>query len=336
MLTFFAPKSLLSKHLLLWLPLVCIISLHGWEFPTTKGRPAVIFEASPGVYLKGPETHVSVLYQASGNTLTDPFGNQRKVNDWHPAVGVRASAQIMANNKQSMEFLYYGLFNWTPVKASEATNGVGVNTAPFTTDDWASADKVEWRTHTKYNSYELAAWFHLTPRYEDYFSFSVLAGGRFFQLEDIDTFFAFSSLVEPIPTPSEMRTSSDNWIRGAEVGLEVYCRPLSYLIWALQGRGGLGADTITRSIYLTDDNNTTLIADYDEDDHTLVSAWGEFIPYVIFQNNQLYFRFTGIFTYISKYSPSDLSFNKARKITDIKSKYKYILAGGFVGVGYVF
>lgn len=327
------------KNFLLLSAFGAMSTIAAWEFPTTKGRPAFIVEVAPGFLLKGPKSHRSVLYKVSDGELTNPFGKTTKVDDWSPTVGMRASATLMANNKQAMEFLYMGLFNWTPEKAVTDSSGVGVNTEPYTTNDWDSATKIQWSTKDSYNSYQLGAWFYVTPRFEDYFSFGLTGGLRFFNIVDKDLFFAFTDYLgidEPPPIPSRMIATSDNWIRGGEFGVEVYCRLLSYFAWAIQARGGVGADFVNRKTYITDDSNATLVADIERSTKTRVSGWGEFSPYVIFHNRNFYFRLQGVGTFIARVADSSKSFLKTRHVTDIKFENEYTVAGGFLGVGYIF
>ena len=321
------------------LPLLATLSilpplLGGWENPTTKGRPAFIFEVGPGFLVKGKDSKVSVLYQVDGSgNLTDPFGNTQRVG-YEVGVGLRALAQVMANNKESVEFIYTGLFNWTRQKGvSNTSTGVGVLTAPYTTTDWQSADKITWSSKTSYNSYDATMWWHLTPRYEDYFSFSLLAGARSINISDEDLFFSFKTLTAK---PSQLKAISNNWLVGGEVGFEIYCRPLSFIAWAVQFRGAVLSDGVTRSIYLTDLANSTVVANTDDDDARKIAGMGEAIPYIVLQNNKLYAKLLGSITYIGNISSSATSFKKTRKITDIKFSRKFLIAGAFLDIGYVF
>ncbi len=324
--------------------------LLAWEYPTTKGRPALIVEVAPGVLFKGPQTTSPALYQSSDGVLSTPFSNTENIG-WEPTVGMRASLQVMADNKQSMEFVYVGLYNWTRRKSSQEINGVGINTSPYETVDWASSDRIQWDIKTSFNSYDLCAWFHLTPRFEDYFSFSLLAGGRFINIVDTNTFFSFGATDLTIPSTdtdaliisaltspaSVLRAETDNWLRGGEIGFEVMCRPVSYFSWAIQLRGAGFVDDVSRSIYITDANNSVVIVDsQDNNETTRFSALGEFLPYVLIQNKQLYFRIMGTGTWIGNVSTTAPSFDKIRRVTDIKFQNTFTLAGGYVGIGYIF
>lgn len=305
-----------------------------WVYPQTKKRPVLILDVAPGVLFKGPSSKVSVLYNVdSDGNLTDPFGNTQRVN-WDAAIGLRASAQVMANNKGSADFIYTGLFNWTRDKtAQDVDNGVGVLTSPYTTDDWQNADKIEWSTKTSFNSYELAMWHHITPRYEEIFSFSFMLGGRFINIIDTDLFFSFKTLAQK---PSILRAETDNWLRGGGFGFEVACRPLSYLMWTVQLKGDFFADAIERNIRLTDDQNTNVVADTTDLDRTVVAGLGEAVPALVIQNNRFFFKFTGTVTYIVNLSTTAPSFEKIRKITDIKTTPKFFLGGIYIGAGYIF
>ena len=205
--------------------------VEGWDQPRTKGRTAFILEVGPGFLCKGPRSTTSVLYQVDtqGN-LTDPFGSTRNVG-WQTGVGLRASAQVLANNREGAEFLYTGLFNWTPFKTvTNDSNGVGVLTSPYTTTDWAGATEITWSTKTSYNSYEILIWYYVSPRFEDYFSIAVNFGGRFINIVDTDLFFSFATIAS---TPSELKATTNNWLRGGEVGFEFSVRPLSYFNWGV-------------------------------------------------------------------------------------------------------
>ena len=206
---------------LLGLPLV----MEGWEEPRTKGKIAFLLEVGPGFLYKGPTSTQSVLYQVDNNgNLTDPFGGTRKTG-WQVGVGMRASAMVLANNKEAAEFLYTGLFNWTPFKSvTNTSTGVGILTSPYTTNDWQGASTINWSTRTKYNSYEILMWFFVTPRYENYFSLAVNFGGRFINITDRDH---FTSFLAPETTPSQLTVETNNWLRGGEVGLQFNVRPLS-------------------------------------------------------------------------------------------------------------
>ncbi len=308
--------------------------LQSWEEPRTRERTAFVIEVGPGVLFKGPKSKLSALYQVdSQGNLTDPFGNTRSV-DWQTGVGIRASAEVISHNKEGAEFLYTGLYNWTPYQAaSNSTTGVGVLTSPYTTTDWEGAEKITWSTATSYNSYELIMWFYVTPRFENFFSFAVNFGGRFINIVDTDLFYSFYTQTS---TPSELSAQTNNWLRGGEVGFEINVRPLSYFNWGVILKGAGFADSINRSIYLTDLDNTTVVADTNSYSETAASGLGEALPYIGIQNRYFTMKLLGDFVYIGNISTTAKSFNKIRKVTDIKFTNKFLLQGVFVDIGCVF
>ncbi len=232
--------------------------------------------------------------------------------------GVRALVEMNLGQKNSIEAVYTGLFNWNNHgSATDSTYTFSVPTSPYLNEDWTDFYYFHYHYRSQLNSGELSYWRHVTPRYVNYFSFSWMIGLRYIDFRD--------SIHKNNGTGQVGDTASVkaiNRMGGAQVGLELQCNSSKRFTWAIQVKGGGYADFVSRKTIFNDLGNTELIVNSEQSrvkkDFTL-----ELIPYIMYRINPIYLRlaYDRVILFNPVFAPRQLS---AAKFVDEVYTHNYV------------
>lgn len=215
------------------------------------------------VFRKTMEPH-GFLYATGeeGGDTTYAVENMSRM-DFRFKSGVMAGIAFSPTAEHTVELSYKGLIEWEQIrKANSPTNQLVVPTFPLTTHDWVDTTFVQIDYHAKFNTVELLYWNHVTPRYVDYFAFAWIIGVPGIKLTDRMVYNTTKEYPSNIGTfTDQYKISISNEMIGAEIGLDFEHNPMCYFTWGLQGKFGLMANMIEKTVFLNDQNSTEILVD---------------------------------------------------------------------------
>lgn len=171
-------------------------------------------------------------------------------------LGISAAIKLFATVYSTWELRFTGPFNWKGTdKVSSLYDGLKIP-GPFAskTHDYIHARKMRGSYISNFWNAEFNYWRHVTPRFYDYFSFSFIAGCRFFEIHEKVTL----DFVRHDST-SHYKVRTEDWAFGPQVGFDIEYNPFRSFTWGLVLKvGGLFNRGTGRST-MTDFNNTITI-----------------------------------------------------------------------------
>lgn len=183
--------------------------------------------------------------------------------DFEP--GFKITASYLHNQKHSLEGAYLGNFQW---KGNKTYSGrklfypfvkqEGNTFIPNDTLDYVKATKVKGRYRSSLWTSELNYLYHVTPRNVDYFSFTVLAGGRYADVNE-----KLKLIYQRDLSVSDYKVGTRSQTFGPQVGFDFQLCAIKNWIWALGGKFGLLANYGDQKTKVLDnDNSVTLISSH--------------------------------------------------------------------------
>lgn len=181
------------------------------------------------------------------------------IHDMHFNLGFSAALKIFQSIYSTWEGRYAGGFAWKGQKTRSCPGNLNIdgNVADQTVD-YQFADRAKTRYLSKMYTPELNYWHHVTPRYTDHFSFSWMAGLRYFDIDEkVKLYFTKNGQT------SRYRLRTDNTSFGLQIGFDFEYNPYHFLTWGLIGKvGGLFNRDKQRTLML-DQGNTVVIRKID-------------------------------------------------------------------------
>jgi hypothetical protein len=174
---------------------------------------------------------------------------------WEP--GVKGTICYTPSVLRSVEFSVAWVAEW---HASLVRCGDNTMRFPFTTTDYTQDYNFAWRAKATYASqlwdFEGNYWRHITPRGENYYSVSAIAGLRGIYLGEHSRL----QYTTP-PDTSDFSAHSKNRLFGFQGGLCIQMNPGAHDLWSFEliPKVGLLTNWINASSWLGDVNNTVVV-----------------------------------------------------------------------------
>jgi hypothetical protein len=173
------------------------------------------------------------------------------VNDFDFEPGYRVGLTYMQNPRISFEGNFLWVAEWEGEKTVHGDQSLSF---PFKdssfTQDFNNASEAKGEYKSNFWDAEFNFWRHFNPRRVDYFCLSMIAGLRYFHLDE-----SFKLTMVKPPDTSSYHTHTSNKMLGAQVGLDFQMNPTRWLSWEMFAKvGGMANHTESR-ILLKDQNN---------------------------------------------------------------------------------
>lgn len=187
------------------------------------------------------------------------IGSNKLVNDMHFDPGLSVALKIFYGLRSTWEMRYTGLFNWMGKKKISCVQNLRIP-GPFAnqTIDYNYADHAKTEYRSDFYNAELNYWRHVTPRHTDFFSFSWIAGLRFFNIDEkLKLYFT------RVTSTSRYRVRTNSRAFGPQIGFNLEYNPYRFLTWGLTMKGGGLFDRGKQKTLMLDNNNSTVLKDHD-------------------------------------------------------------------------
>jgi hypothetical protein len=192
---------------------------------------------------------MSLLYNANGAIV-------RGFRTFSPYYNVAAYAEIeiSPDNYNSFNLSYLGPLKILHRNLFNRTANVNLGqifTAPYTTSDWGDLFRYEYKESMELNLFTAEYWYHLTPRFIDYFSCSLSAQARLLFLSDYYDVKSSDGVLKNL-----LNINIDDDMFGGWFGFHMNGRPLTRWAWNLEFGGGAYGNWVQKGIYLQDRGGT--------------------------------------------------------------------------------
>lgn len=179
------------------------------------------------------------------------------INHFEFEPGYRVGGWLSPNHHWSLEGNYFWIHEW---KGSKYKKGNSNLIFPFRnltyTHDFFDADRAKGSYKSNLWGAEANIWCHLTARRADYFSFSVIGGFRYFNLDE-----RFKLNMTRQHSTSSYKIKTENHLGGAQLGFNLQVNPTKVLVWEAILKGGLYAIKGEQKTFLGDFGNTVVLRD---------------------------------------------------------------------------
>lgn len=205
--------------------------------------------------------NVPIVYLSSTTTNNLTANIEETAQNITPryATGTRIQGELNPNPLETAQFVFIGFINWqqnglfiAPEKniyiPIEGIEGL---------DNWQNIANLYYSYHDQIFSFELSYWRHLTPRFSDYFSFSILGGLRYIGLKDRLEYLASQAS----EAQNTLRVQQNNRIIGVQTGLDINYRVTERFFWVNEFKFTLAPNFIEQQIFLTDDSPEAVVND---------------------------------------------------------------------------
>ncbi len=177
--------------------------------------------------------------------------------DYEP--GFRVGAYYHPSERRSLELLYLDCGKW---HSEKEVNGDDDLSFPFKccnyTHDFREASEAKAKYNSNFWTAEFNYWRHVTPRFEDYFSVSWLAGLRYVNLHE-----KFNVAFLRDANESHYRISVENYMPGIQLGGNVQFNPQRSWSWDLTAKIGVLVDIAEQKTYLGDYNDSVTLRNHE-------------------------------------------------------------------------
>ncbi len=180
------------------------------------------------------------------------------VNDFDFAPGYRVGLTYMADAVNGFEwnFLYLQPWHGDKKERGDADLSFPFSDANFDKDFHdASVAGAEYESH--FWDLEFNYWCYFTPRRIDYFSFSGIAGLRYFHWDE-----EFELKMFNPPDRSSYNVETENRIFGVQLGLDLQWNPTHWLSWDIFAKVGGMVNHCEQETFLGDLDNTVELHDF--------------------------------------------------------------------------
>ncbi len=298
-----------------------------------KNEVGVSCEVDYWVVLRDKLQNIQLFYNmTSDGTYIPIIDNLNKKTNFDITNGVKVKANFNPNTQVGLEILFSGLLHWHLFKRYNNVDQIATTPTiilnPYSTNDWSQFNTIGYKNKSYFNSYEISCWNHLSPRYIDYFAFSVMCGGRAIYFKD-------NMLLQNINAgrTNDFTMDVKNFPIGVQLGFDFQNTPYDRFTWAILVKGGLYANFIEKNLELKDNGNTTIIENKSIDKvETLFSI--DVNPYITL--NLLPFYINLGFEWLNLFNTEFAIYqvNKYIKIDQIKKSNRHLqLFSGYIGLG---
>ncbi len=198
-----------------------------------------------------------ILAYNSATTAAALEANQQ-VSDFKYEPGFRLGVYYRPYESHSYELLFLDCGDW---KSHKTVNANLTLSYPFDntgyTHDYNTASQVQSTYKSQMWTGEFNYWKHVTPRFENYFSFSWLAGLRYMDLsENMDLAYSKPGYL------SHYTVATKNRMPGGQVGVDLQYNPQERLSWDVLAKVGFFVDWAEQKTYLGDLNDTVTLRQF--------------------------------------------------------------------------
>ena len=195
--------------------------------------------------------------------------------------GIRGMIEVNPTRKDSLQFIYEGLFHWDNSGSLTSDNVFSVSTNPYENTDWTLFSTFSYQYKADLNWGEALYWRHITERYKDWFSFSCGGGLRYNDLRDRIYMVADGS--------NNAHVTAVNHMCGAEGALEFLITAVPLLSFGVQGKGAVYANVVRKGVCFQESDDTATIVS-EKMTKTNAAYTIEAMPYMLVQMNPFYLR----------------------------------------------
>ncbi len=200
------------------------------------------------------DTSIPVITPKSNIVLESDGLNE----DFSYEPGYRVEGTFIVNNTTSFEATFLQIFEWD---TSEEVDTNGTLQFPFEragyANDFTSAQKARAHYETNFLTAEFNYWEAITPRNNNYFSFSAIFGTRYVHIGE-----EFKLTYTKSTNASDYKVSTENDLIGVQVGGDLQWNPTRKLSWDLFVKIGGYVNLDEQKTLLRDNNNTTVIQSF--------------------------------------------------------------------------
>lgn len=243
--------------------------------------------------------------------------------------GLRASIRLSPDSAQSAEVAYEGLLRWKKDKSVfNAKSALAVPTHPYVTHDWIGFMTGSYHYQSHFDSGEVSYWYHMTRQRINYFSLSWMGGLRIVNFYD-------RLNINNIHYTSIYKIKIKNLPLGLQAGIDFQNNPWGRFSWMVRFKGGIYANLIDKSVFLTDFSNTSIVID-EYFTKTQLTYLIELTPAIVYRLKPLYlivaYDFLGM--YNVAFAPSQIK--ETHSIKKIFAKKDLLLNSFQAGIGFNF
>ena len=184
------------------------------------------------------------------------ISNKDLVNDFDFEPGYRVGLTYMDTPRSSYEINYLYLAPWEAEKTAHGDRSLYFFSDADYDHDFVHADRAVARYSSHYWDVEFNYWRHFTPRRVDYFSFSGIAGLRYFHLNE-----AFALTMSTSANQSSYNIHTENSIIGVQLGVDLQVNPMPWFSWEIFAKAGGMANHTEQRQFLGDFNNQVELRD---------------------------------------------------------------------------
>jgi len=243
-----------------------------------------LVEAAGGPVNFLPSAEPPECAKERGKTFIDSKG---LIDDMHYDSGMSGAIKIFPSIWSTWEARYMGGFAWNGEKTRHCLENLNLD-GPFAfeTQDYNFASHVKTIYDSKMHTFELNYIRYVTPRYTDHFSFSWMAGLRYFSINE--KIKLYSTKTFPFVQTSRYRTRTENTLFGPQIGFCFEYNPYHFFTWGFMGKmGGLFNRDKQRTLML-DQNNTIVFRDIDRSGSTFAYTV-QLYPFIEFRPTKHFF-----------------------------------------------
>jgi len=291
------------------------------------------------VYLRRAHSHNSRLVKAVGAPSvckkkrgTTLINSSNLVCDMGFDPGFRLTLKAYQEDFGTFTLRYLGLFKWTGEKNVHCPNNIRLpNKISFNTQDYLQADRAKGIYDSEFYTIDLNYWFHVTPRYVDYFSVSWTAGIRYLDIDE-----KLKLRFTKGDSRSQFRVKTSSRAGAAQIGADIHYNPYSVLTWGISARVGIMYNRGINKTRMTDQNNTVTLRQFNVND-TNFGYMSEIFPFIeIRPIKQFQIRISYELLWFEGVVTADRQFNFGSASEDVNHNGSVIYHGLFAGMQFNF
>lgn len=272
----------------------------------------------------------------SGGCPTDVvLDAQDMINKVHFISGFRVGLSYMPDLKSVYETKLLYLWPWEAKKtvtSPTATLSFPFHNSSFT-NDFNNANVVHAKYRSHFLTFELNYLRHFNRVKEDYFAITGIFGIRYLFLGESAHLNYINAADE-----SSYDSKTRNDMIGIQAGFDFQMNPLRHWSLDFTGKGGLGLNRAHESIFLGDDNNTTVVRDFKKENwqDTVFAEGAGQISYQILPCMNMHVGYQILFVSGMAIALDEFSYSTDPSDERFITRNYAIVHGGFIGFNFDF
>jgi len=298
-----------------------------WRRAKSLSKP--LAKAAGGPISTNPSPIPSECAKEVGKPL---LRSSQLVHDMHFDAGVRVSAKLFYSIYSTWALTYTGGFHWKGEEKRHCPENLDLpGTLGQTSVDYHYADRVQGVYNSDFYTIDLSYFYHMTPRYADYFSVSWMIGLRFLDLDEkLKLYYTKGN------DTSRYRVKTFNRALGPFFGGVFECNPYRFLTWGLAGNVGGLFNRGKQDTLMLDQNDTEVVRDYNPSGSNF-AYFAHLYPYFELRPVKFFtFRFGYEMLYIGRMALADHQLNFNATGNHLNHDGNVIYHGLFAGIQFNF